>query len=203
MELRCEYAVDPLGVDAPKPRLYWKLQSDVRGQRQTAYQVLVASSTRSALTQDKGDLWDSGKVASEETIHIVYGGKPLNSSQQVFWQVRVWDKDNPPSAWSRPASWTMGVLSPQDWRAKWIMHGTGKTGGGLPLFRKSFDLSRPVTRAVVHVCGLGHYDLFLDGRKVGDRFLDPAWSVYEKTAYYSTFDITDALRGRSARTSSA
>jgi|GEM_PF-73400 len=207
VELRCEYGVDPLGVDAQEPRLYWKLQSNARGQRQTAYQVLVASS-RGVLAQEKGDLWDSGKVRSDETTHILYGGKPLNSSQQVFWTVRIWDKNGLPSAWSRPASWTMGVLSPQQWQAKWIgrearVEGVPPsnrgqdardTGRGLPLFRKSFGLSRPVSRAVVHVCGLGHYDLFLDGDKVGDRFLDPAWSVYEKTAYYSTFDITDALR---------
>lgn len=193
VELRCEYAVNPLGIDVPSPRLYWKLQSETRGQRQTAYQIQVASS-QELLSQGKGDLWDSGKVVSEETIHVVYGGKPLNSSQQVFWRVRVWDKDDSPSAWSQSASWTMGVLRPHEWRAKWIMHGAGEVKGGLPLFRKSFDLSRPVSRAVVHVSGLGHYDLFLDGRKVGDRFLDPAWSVYEKTVYYSTFDVTDALR---------
>ncbi|MEN6426899.1 MAG: family 78 glycoside hydrolase catalytic domain, partial [Phycisphaerales bacterium] len=194
VELRCEYAVDPLGIDASAPRLFWKLRSNVRGQRQTAYQVLVASSP-GLLAEDNGDLWDSGKMVSEETIHIAYGGKPLRSSQQVFWKVRIWDKDGVQSAWSTPASWTMGVLDSQDWRAKWIMRGTGAVdGGGLPLFRKSFDLARPVSRAVVHVCGLGHYDLFLDGRKVGDRFLDPAWSVYGKTVYYSTFDITDALR---------
>ena len=194
VDLRCEHAVDPLGIDAPAPRLYWKLKSNARGQRQTAYQALVASSL-DLLAGDKGDLWDSGEVVSDETIHIAYGGRPLRSSQPVFWKVRVWDKDGVRSAWSSPASWTMGVLGPQDWRAKWIMRGTGEVaGGGLPLFRKSFDLARPVSRAVVHVCGLGHFDLFLDGRKVGDRFLDPAWSVYEKTAYYSTFDVTDALR---------
>jgi hypothetical protein len=190
--LRCEYAVNPLGVDAPAPRLCWKLQSDVRGQRQTAYQVQVASS-RELLSQGQGDLWDSGKVVSQEATQIVYGGKPLRSSQQVFWRVRVWDKDDQPSDWSEPASWTMGVLAVADWRAKWIQHGTGEVAAGLPLLRKSFDLSGPATRAVVHVCGLGHYDLFLDGEKVGDRFLDPAWSVYEKTAYYSTFDITGSL----------
>jgi len=193
VELRCEYGVDPLGIDAAKPRLYWKLASNARGQRQTAYQVQVATS-QELLSRDKGDLWDSGKTASEETIHIAYAGKPLSPSQQVFWRVRVWDKDGSPSAWSRPASWTMGVLNPQDWRARWIMQRTRGEGGGLPLFRKAFDVPRPVTRAVVHLCGLGHYDLFLDGRKIGDRFLDPAWSVYEKTVYYSTFDITDALR---------
>jgi len=214
VELRCEYAAEPLGVEAQRPRLYWKLKSNARGQRQTAYRVLVASS-QGMLAQDKGDLWDTGKVLSDETIHIVYGGKPLASSQQVFWKVRVWDREDAPSPWSQVASWTMGVVSPQDWRAKWISgmgfqpmqhrqdadateeHGQdARDTRGLPLFRKSFDLSRPVTHAVVHVCGLGHYDLFLDGRKVGDHFLDPAWSVYEKTVYYSTFDITDALRER-------
>ena len=193
VELRCEYGVNPLGIDSPSPRLYWKLESNVRAQGQTAYQVLAATS-RELLSQGNGDLWDSGKVVSSETTHIAYAGKALTSSQQVFWQVRVWDKGDLPSPWSRPASWTVGVLRPQDWRAKWITQEARAESGGLPLFRKAFNVAQPVTRAVVHVSGLGHYDLFLDGRKVGDRFLDPAWSVYEKTVYYSTFDITDALR---------
>src|SRR5690349_18598004 len=87
--LRCEYAVNPLGVDSPTPRLFWTVESPERGQKQTAYQILVASSP-DRLRQDQGDLWDSGKVASAETIQIPYAGQPLKSSQAVFWKVRVW-----------------------------------------------------------------------------------------------------------------
>jgi alpha-L-rhamnosidase len=118
--LRCELEVDPLGVDVPQPRLYWIVEGDARGERQTAYQVLVASSANK-LAADQGDLWNSGRVESDETIHISYGGQPLTSSQQVFWKVRLWDKDGKSSEWSKPATWTMGILRDADWKAKWIV----------------------------------------------------------------------------------
>ena len=118
-ELRCEYLVDPLGIDETAPRLSWTLHSDGRDQRQTAYQVLVASSNE-RLAQDQGDLWDSGKVASDETAQVVYAGKPLASRQACFWKVRVWDRDGQPSQWSQPARWEMGLLKADDWKAHWI-----------------------------------------------------------------------------------
>src|SRR4051812_34781237 len=110
-KLRCEYATNPLGVDAPNPRLFWILQSAEHGQRQTAYQILAAASEKSLAT-NSGDLWDSGKVDSGETIQIPYAGKTLKSSQQLFWKVRVWDANGKVSAWSKPANWTMGLLNP-------------------------------------------------------------------------------------------
>ena len=120
-DLRCDYAVNPLGVDSPNPRLFWKLESNERGERQTAYQILAASSEKN-LARGTGDLWDSGKVSSDETIQIPYAGAALKSLQQVFWKVRAWDKDGKVSAWSKPATWTMGVLQrcglagEMDWR---------------------------------------------------------------------------------------
>ena len=118
--LRCEGIVDPLGIDMDQPRLGWKLRSQQRGQCQTAYHILVASDL-GRLASDEVDLWDSGKVSSEESVRIPYAGKTLASSQRVFWKVRVWDKDGRPSAWSKSASWTMGLLSAQDWQgARWI-----------------------------------------------------------------------------------
>ena len=118
-DLRCEYLKDPLGVDAAAPRLSWIIESPQRGQRQTAYQVLVASSP-AALDRDQGDLWDSGKVASDETAQVVYAGKPLASRQVCYWKVRAWDRDGQPSDWSKPARWEMGLLKPADWSAQWI-----------------------------------------------------------------------------------
>jgi len=117
--LRCEYRINPEGLDIRQPRLSWKLESNQRGQKQTAYQILAASSPEN-LSKDYGDLWDTGKVTSDETIHIEYSGRPLSSRMQIWWKVRVWDKDNMPSAWSEPATWTMGLLETQDWQAQWI-----------------------------------------------------------------------------------
>ncbi len=117
--LRCEYRTDPAGLDVVPPRLSWTLTSDRRAQRQTAYQILVASSV-GMLARDEGDLWDSGKVVSAETLQVVYQGKPLPSRLRAWWKVRAWDNDGQPSAWSTPASWTMGLLEKSDWQAKWI-----------------------------------------------------------------------------------
>ena len=117
--LRCEYAVEPLGVDVPNPRLFWKVEGHARGQRQTAYEILAASSAE-LLAEGKADLWSTGKVASDATTHIRYAGKALKSSQLVVWKVRAWDKDGKASGWSRPASWTMGLMADGDWEANWI-----------------------------------------------------------------------------------
>ena len=120
--LRCEYLNDPLGIDIVKPRLSWVLKSEEHGQKQTAYQVLVAS-TLELLGKDQGDLWDSGKINSDQSIHIEYGGKPLVSKQYCYWKVRVWDKDSKPSVWSKPAIWSMGLLKASDWgNTRWIAY---------------------------------------------------------------------------------
>jgi len=117
--LRCEYRVDPLGIDETQPRLSWTLESAERGQKQTAYRVLVASDP-SLLSKNGGDLWDSGRVESSQSIHVVYVGIPLKSQMRCFWKVRAWDKDGRPSPWSRPAMWSMGLLQRSDWHARWI-----------------------------------------------------------------------------------
>lgn len=118
-DLRCEYLKDPLGIDAIPPRLDWIITSEQRGQRQTAYQILVASSA-ATLDKDQGDVWDSGKVMSDETTHVAYAGRPLASRQICYWKVRAWDGDGKPSPWSKPARWEMGLLKANDWSAQWI-----------------------------------------------------------------------------------
>ena len=117
--LRCEYLVDPLGLDVAKPRLSWIITSSHRGEMQTAYQVLVAS-TRESLDKNQSDLWDSGKVASDQSTFVEYAGSALTSREACWWKVRAWDAKGNPSAWSTPASWEMGLLQPGDWQAKWI-----------------------------------------------------------------------------------
>jgi alpha-L-rhamnosidase len=203
---KCENLVDPLGIDVTQPRMSWVLTSPQRGQKQTAYQVLVASSPE-LLTQRQGDLWDSGRVASDRSIHVAYAGKPLQSRMQCYWKVRVWDKDGKPSAWSEPAFFSMGLLDVADWGgAQWI--GTEDTGvetsqqpgqennTRLPAryLRREFEADKQVRRATAYVCGLGFFDLFLNGNKVGDHTMDPALSGYKKRAFYVTFDVTDAVK---------
>ena len=189
-ELRCEYARDPLGVDVANPRLFWKLESSVRSQRQSAYQIIVASSLKN-LTQDKGDLWDSGNVVSDKTIQIFYDGLPLKSSQQIFWKVHVWDKDDNVSKWSRPATWTIGILNEADWKARWI---SAEQENQTLMLRREFTVKAGLKHAVAHVCGLGHYEMFLNGKKVGDDILSPGWSKYNKTCLYNTRELTQLLK---------
>jgi alpha-L-rhamnosidase len=220
-QLRCEYRVNPLGVDVPAPRLSWIMVSTEmgrRGARQTAYRVLVAS-TATLLAEDHGDLWDSGRVQSDQSNQLEYAGQPLQSSQQVFWKVRIWDEREQPSPWSQPASWTMGVLNDADWRGEWIsareavaesqpFAGIHLMGHPLPpplsatppptyptmLLRREFIVTPHVQRAVVHLCGLGQYELTINGRRVSHDLLAPGWTKYDKTVLYDTYDVTPLLR---------
>src|SRR5277367_6645369 len=118
-DLHCESRHNPLGIDESRPQLSWIIESDRRNEVQTAYQVLVAS-TPELLSADQGDLWDSGKVASDDTAQVEYAGQELPSLTQCFWKVRVWNRDSQPSVWSQPASWSMGLLHPTDWTAQWV-----------------------------------------------------------------------------------
>ena len=191
--LRCEYRAEPLGIDASQPRLSWNLASDERAQSQSAYQVLVAS-TSSRLKADRADLWDSGKVASHESSNITYAGKPLVSHQRCYWKVRAWDKAGSPSEWSRAASWSMGIMTPKDWDAAWIAWSrTALNSGPLPMFRREFTVTRRVTRATAYICGLGFFELYLNGRKVGDHVLEPGWTNYRRTNLYATYEVDDFL----------
>jgi len=187
--LRCEYASDPLGVDVARPRLFWRVESAERGQRQTAWRVLVASSVEQ-LSADRGDLWDSGRTESDETTHIVYGGAALVSSQRVCWKVRVWDRSGRPSAWSRPATWTMGLMAPDDWKGIWI---AAPAATETLLLRHTFAVRPGLRRAVAHVSGLGHYELSINGTRIGEDLLAPGWTDYDRTVLYDTHDVTAAL----------
>ena len=108
--LRCEYRVNPSGIDETAPRLSWQVTSKERDESQSAWEVLAASS-ETALAHDEGDLWDSGKVAGDDTTAIVYGGRALASGEVCHWKARVWDKDGKASDWSEPAVWSMGLLN--------------------------------------------------------------------------------------------
>lgn len=194
--LRCEYLENPLGIDAMPPRLSWIVESPERGQRQTAYRILV-SSTRSRLDEDDGNLWDSGKVPSAETLHVEYGGRPLLSGRVAHWKVRVWDSEGTASAWSPPAHWQMGILEPEDWKGHWIglekPHGDSSAPGPAACLRRAFRLPGPVKRATVHASALGLYELRINGRRAGSRVLAPEWADYNRKVQYQTLDVTALL----------
>jgi alpha-L-rhamnosidase len=208
---------NPLGVDGARPRLFWTLRHPQRRQRQKAYRIVV-SSTPDLSANSIGDLWDSGRVDSSATTHIPYGGIPLQSMQTCFWRSQWWDNENRLSDLSEVATFELGLLHPDDWKAKWISKkecreftskGTVLLGEFLGDYinayavylRKTFEITKPVVRARANVCGLGCYEMTINGLRIGDRVLDPAQTDYRKVALYSTYDITSAI-GHSAQTQS-
>lgn len=195
VDLRCEYMVNPLGLDVAKPGLSWELSSARRGEVQTAYQVLVAS-TPEKLAQDQGDLWDSGKVSSDQQNHIDYAGQPLKTCERCFWKVRIWDVSCNATSWSKVASWTMGVLASADWKAKWIQSPEACPNIDVWL-RKSFDLEELPGRALVNLAIAGYAELYINGQKAGSDVLTPSVSYYYKRNLYVTYDVTKLLhKGR-------
>jgi alpha-L-rhamnosidase len=197
--LRCEYLVDPLGIDVPKPRLSWIVQSDERGQKQSAYHILVASRIE-LLDRDQADLWDSGRVVSDRTLHVDYAGKPLLSRMQCYWKVRTWDANGNVASWSKPGLWTMGLLRKSDWGcATWIAaskvsSGNCETNEPATMLRREFDVRGPVKKAFASVTGLGLYELRINGQRVGDHILAPEWTGYENRISYQTYDVTSLVR---------
>jgi alpha-L-rhamnosidase len=216
--LLCERAENPV-IDVAVPALSWKLTDTRSGAAQTAYRILVASSPEQ-LAADQGDLWDSGRVESDQSLDVAYAGKPLASRQRLFWKVKVWDQEGKESEWSEPVSWRMALLDAKDWQARWIaapampqpqsegldvfldaasMSAASKSllRGRQPelLFRRTFDVPQEgAVDAIVRVCGLGAFNLFINGQRIGDGWLDPIGSDYRKVAYYRTFDVTKYLR---------
>lgn len=189
-----DYAHDPLGIDDTAPQLSWKLKSPARGESQTAYQILVSSS-ESNLARSRGDVWDSGVVASSQSVDIGYSGVPLTSRTRYYWKVRVWGSVGQPSAWSAPAWWETALLQQSDWTAQWIGPSTFNTDPASgPLLRKEFTADQGISRARVYICGLGNYVLNINGRKVGNRVLDPAFTSYSKTDLYATYDVTSYIQ---------
>ena len=198
--LRCEYKDSPRTIDAAHPRLSWRIASDTRGEKQTAYQILVAR-TPALLSANRGDLWDSGKVQSGETAGIAYAGSSLESGQSCFWKVRVWNKDGLRAPDSGVGFWQMGLLAPSDWKAQWIAAQTPRDtlhdGIALPpcpYLRRTFTVNKPVKQATVYATARGLYELHLNGAKVGDALLAPGWTDYRKRIEYQAYDVTSALR---------
>ena len=187
-ELKCEFRDNPLGIENANPELSWILHSEKRGQMQSAYRILVASSEEN-LKRNIGDLWDSHKVISGQSVHILYKGRKLSSGLHCFWKVRVWDKEDKKSDWSEQASWEMGLLNPEDWKAKWITYKCRSA----PLFRKEFRITKSLKDARVYISGLGYYELRINGSRIGDHVLDPAQTDYEKRTFYVVYDVTENL----------
>ncbi len=168
----CDHAVNPPAVDHRKPTLSWILSSARRG---------------------IGDLWDSGKVDSDNSTNLAYGGAAPASGELCYWTVRVWDELDRASSWSEPGHWQVGLLEASDWHAQWISAAPNEKAAA-PLFRREFSLSGKIKRATAYIYGLGWYEFYLNGTKVGDQVLAPPNSHYDRVNLYDTFDVTKLLR---------
>ena len=198
--LRCEMLENPLGIDVAQPRLSWQIVSSTRNTQQQAYQVLVASSLEK-LAANEGDLWDSGKTNSTQSIHVTYSGKRLTSRMQCFWKIKSWTSAGE-SQWSEASSWTMGLLYYKDWPKGWIGFDRAfpwdniKTESRLSAryFRKEFQSNKKIKSATASIIGLGLYELYINGKKVGNDVLAPSATDYTQNVKYNTLDVTNYLQ---------
>ncbi|MCW5983005.1 MAG: family 78 glycoside hydrolase catalytic domain [Bryobacteraceae bacterium] len=192
VRLRTEYKVNPLGLDVRKPRLSWEVQGEGRGVAQSAYQLRVSRD------EDGGDLvWDSGRVNSDESIHRPYEGPALESGKRYYWQARICDGKGRASEWSEAAWWEMGLLDAGDWKAKWIepdLPDDPSEPGPSPMLRRDFKVSGAIRSARAYVTCHGLYEMYLNGRRVGDELFTPGWTSYNKRLQYQTYDVTDLLK---------
>ena len=203
-DLRTEQLKNPLGIDIRHPRLGWRIESDEQNVMQTAYHILVASSPE-LLAQGKGDCWDSGKVKTDASQWITYQGETLKRNTPYYWKVKVYTHTNE-TDWSEPASWSMGLLNEADWQGQWI--GLDRPAPGdsetqwsrlaARYLRKEFALTKEVKRATVHIAGMGLYELFINGQRIGEQVLAPAPTDYRKTILYNTYDVTSQLQKENA-----
>ncbi len=213
--LKCENFTNPIGIDSPNPRFSWQIKSDARNVTQSAYRILVSDKPEK-LVSDNGNIWDSKKVKSGQSILVYYLGIPLEPAKKYYWKVMMWDASDNPSGWSERASWQMGLLNTSDWgEARWICyeempasmrivpgvhlggHNLGHKGlqrPVIPLFRKEFTTDKVIKSATLYISGLGHYEAYINAEKIGRSSLSPGWTDYDNTILYNTYDVTGEIR---------
>jgi len=190
-DLTSEHKKNPIGVDAMQPRFSWKITGKGNSIMQKEYSIRVATDEKFSSGKI---VWQSGNIASEESVLQPYKGPELKSGQRYFWQVKIVDKQGKQSKWSETAFWEMGLLSKSDWKAKWIeMAGDTQRYSPSPHFRKEFTVAKSIVSARIYVSSHGFYELQLNGKKVGDQVLTPGWTSYGKRLQYQVFDITGML----------
>jgi len=191
VNLRSEYLVNPIGLDTPSPRLTWNIDSE-KDYAQKSFQICVAS-TPELLKQGKADVWRSEKTESGESFASYSGAQPLKAHKKYFWNVKVWDVKGR-KVLSPAASFEMAKLDKSEWEAKWISDNFDKEFRKAPMLRKGFTTVKVVKQARAYVCGVGYYELFINGKRVGDHFLDPGYTHFDKRVLYVTYDVSDLVR---------
>ncbi len=193
--LLTENLTNPIGLDITQPRFSWQLISEVRNTMQSAYEVKVSDNLAN-LSSEKNLIWNSGKVFSDSSVYIAYKGSPLKSGVKYFWQVSVWYNNGKASKWSETATFQMGFLNAADWKASWISPGFVEDTvlRPSPIFRKEFTSNKEVQSATAYITAHGMYDAIINGQRVGNDYLTPGWTVYNKRIQYQVYDVSGLLR---------
>lgn len=190
--LTTEGLTNPLGIDNPKPHFSWQLVSKQRNIMQVAYEIKVAEIEAGF---NKNLVWSTGKVISDQSLHIPYGGKSLESGKRYYWQVKVWDNKGKTTVWSSTANWQMGLLNESDWLAQWISPGYEEDSlRASPLLRKEFIIAKKVKSATAYITAHGLYEAQINGKKIGDKYFTPGWTSYKKRLQYQTYDVSDMFK---------
>jgi alpha-L-rhamnosidase len=186
--LLTENLANPIGIDQLQPRFSWQLTSNQKNILQTAYEINVIA--------NKQNVWSSGKVNSDSSVHVIYKGNPLQSGTKYTWQVRVWDNTNKVSAWSGSSFFQTALLNVADWKAKWIEPGyiEDTLMRPSPLFRKEFSARRKIISATAYITAHGLYEAIINGQRIGDAYLTPGWTAYKKRLQYQTYDVTNLIK---------
>ncbi|MEJ7588882.1 MAG: family 78 glycoside hydrolase catalytic domain [Ferruginibacter sp.] len=196
-KLTCEYMSNPLGIDTKTPRFSWTSNSAERNQLQSGFEIIVSDNFK-MIRQGKGNLWSTGKIASSQSVHLEYGGSPLKSFTKYYWRIKIANQANEASEWSGINWFETAMLQQPDWKAKWINDGSKNPEHDedyykedrMPLLRRSFSSGKKITAARLYISGVGYYEAFLNGQKIGDHVLDPGFTTYRKEVLYSIYDIT-------------
>ena len=181
-QLFTENRTNPLGIDNPQPKFTWVMDSNARNKSQSAYQIQVSENENKF---DSAIIWDSKKTESNQSTRVAYDGPKLNSLQKYFWRVKVWDERGKASKWSNVALWQMGMLNTSDWEAKWITIGYEETPQReSPILRDEFTLDKKIASATAVITAHGIYEAYLNGERIGDAYLTPGWTSYNKRLQY-------------------
>lgn len=190
--LKCEYLINPLGIDAANPRLSWRIDDARKGAIQTVYKVFVGTDSI-GITQGKGNYWQSDKVHSDIQL-LTYKGRPLQPFTKYYWTVQVWDKDGKPSSANEIACFETGMMENKNWCGAWISDNLNMKEKVAPYFRKSFGVQKKIRSARVYIAAAGLYELYINGNKISDHCLDPMYTRFDRRILYVTHDITTALQ---------
>ncbi|MCD9020827.1 glycoside hydrolase family 78 protein [Cohnella silvisoli] len=188
IELRCEYKNNPVGIDVINPRISWKLKSDQRSIKQSVYEIEVADDQ-----SFENGVWNSGKVISDQSVHVELDGLNVVSRKRYHYRVKGWNQNGDSSGWSEPAYWETGILDKKEWQAQWIGTAQNSESEQCPLLRKGFEVTGGIKQARIYASALGLYELELNGTRVGDSYFTPGWTSYKHRLQVQTYDVTEQL----------